>query len=96
MRGVTRSFWILVAATCAIEALLFYLAVRSLRHVLPCWWGELPLSDQTATSCGQHVAIFGICRRSRYPAAQRSTNPPPGSGDSVYSMAALAPAGAGR
>jgi hypothetical protein len=34
------------------------------------------------------VELVDLCRRSRYPAAQRSTNPSPGPWDCVYSMAA--------
>jgi Zn-dependent protease with chaperone function len=59
MRGVTRSFWVLVVIAAAVEGLLVYLAVSSLDHVLPCWLTSAASPGPTISSCGQSVAIFG-------------------------------------
>jgi Zn-dependent protease with chaperone function len=60
MRGISRSFWVLVAALAAIEGLLVYLAVQSLAHILPCWWAVLPNPGPEHLDCGESVAIFGF------------------------------------
>jgi Zn-dependent protease with chaperone function len=60
MRGVTRSFWVLVAIAAAVEGLLVYLAIVSLDHVLPCWLTSAASPRPTTSSCGQSVAIFGF------------------------------------
>ena len=59
MRGVTRSFWVLVAIAAAVEGLLAYLAIVSLDHVLPCWLTSAASPRPTTSSCGESVAIFG-------------------------------------
>jgi hypothetical protein len=59
MRGVARSFWVLVAIAAAAEAFLGVLAVDSLDHVLPCWWTSTPSLRPSTASCGQTVAFFG-------------------------------------
>jgi Zn-dependent protease with chaperone function len=59
MRGVTRSFWVLVAIAAAVEGLLVYLAVVSLDHVLPCWLTSAASPRPTTGSCGESVAVFG-------------------------------------
>jgi hypothetical protein len=59
MRGIERSFWLLVAGLVAVEGLLVYLALQSLTRVLPCWWAFIPNPGPAHTSCGESVAIFG-------------------------------------
>jgi Zn-dependent protease with chaperone function len=59
MKGVTRSFWILVAITLAFECFLLFLAVRSLRRILPCWWSDLPAPDQAHAACGASAVLVG-------------------------------------
>jgi Zn-dependent protease with chaperone function len=59
MRGVTRSFWVLVAIAAAVEGLLVYLAVASLNHVLPCWLTSAASPRPSTGSCGESVAVFG-------------------------------------
>jgi len=59
MRGVTRSFWVLVAIAAAVEGLLVYLAIASLDHVLPCWLTSSASPRPSTGSCGESVVVFG-------------------------------------
>ena len=59
MRGVARSFWTLVVVVGLVEGLLVSLAIRSLDHVLPCWWSPPKTPNASIASCGRAVAIFG-------------------------------------
>ena len=59
MKGVARSFWLLVAITFGLEAFLATLAVRSLHRVLSCWWAALPPPNEAKASCGASVFLFG-------------------------------------
>jgi Zn-dependent protease with chaperone function len=59
MRGVARSFWVLVTIAAAADGVLVYLAIASLDHVLPCWLTSAASPRPSTGSCGQSVAIFG-------------------------------------
>jgi Zn-dependent protease with chaperone function len=59
VRGVRRSFWVLVAVAGVIEGYLVYAAIRSLHRVLPCWWSYVPHHSAPRANCGESVTIFG-------------------------------------
>jgi Zn-dependent protease with chaperone function len=56
MKGVARSFWVVVAIVLAVEAFIAVLAIRSVRSDLTCWVSGL---RDNPYSCGSSVAIVG-------------------------------------
>ena len=56
MKGVARSFWVVVAVVLGMEAFIGVLAVRAVHSDLTCWVSGLPDSPY---SCGYPVAIVG-------------------------------------
>jgi beta-lactamase regulating signal transducer with metallopeptidase domain len=56
MKGVARSFWVVVAVVIAAEAFIAVLAVRSVESDLTCWVSGV---SDNPYSCGYPVAIVG-------------------------------------
>lgn len=56
MKGVARSFWVVVAIVFTVEAFVAVLAVRSVERDLTCWVSGL---NGDSYSCGYPVAIVG-------------------------------------
>jgi hypothetical protein len=54
MKGVARSFWVVVAVALAVEAFIAVLAVRSVESDLTCWVSGL---EDSPHGCGLPVAI---------------------------------------
>jgi hypothetical protein len=48
-----------VAIWAGVQGYLTYLALRSLREVLPCWWAGLSINPRVPNSCGESIPIAG-------------------------------------
>jgi beta-lactamase regulating signal transducer with metallopeptidase domain len=67
MKGVTRSFWAVVAVAVVAEAFIGVLAIRCVESDLPCWISGLRDEDHVVANCGVSVAFVG--RQNWAPAA---------------------------
>jgi hypothetical protein len=59
VRGVRRSFWILVTVVGVLEGYLVYAAISSLHRVLPCWWSFVPYHSAPHANCGESITVLG-------------------------------------